>query len=123
MAICRRIVLFLMTAAVLAPQLFAQSCPQTPKTPRIYIFENGGIKGLDPKLFNFTREELKEVDFVNISYLIVHPRGTLMLDSGAIPDSHLKADGMPVTEGIMSATKQRQPDLVDAGLKQSNGTV
>ena len=22
------------------------------------------IKGLDPKLFNFTREELKEVDFV-----------------------------------------------------------
>ena len=35
------------------------------------------IRGLDPKLFNFTREELKEVDFVNTAYLIVHPKGTL----------------------------------------------
>jgi N-acyl homoserine lactone hydrolase len=122
MAICRRIVLFLMTAALLAPQPIAQSRPQPPKTPRIYIFENGGIKGLDPKLFNFTREELKEVDFVNISYLIVHPRGTLMLDSGAIPDSHLKADGSPVTEGIMSATKQLKPQLAAAGYKPSDVT-
>ena len=30
----------------------------------LYVFESGSIKGLDPKLFNFTREELKEVDFV-----------------------------------------------------------
>ena len=60
----------------------AQAAPKPPATPRIYVFENGAIKGLDPALFHFKREELKEVDFVGNSYLIVHPRGTLMFDSG-----------------------------------------
>ena len=41
-------------------------------TPRIYIFDNGAIRGLDPGLFNFADEELAETDFVNISYLVVH---------------------------------------------------
>jgi hypothetical protein len=72
----------------------AQNRPAAPATPRIYIFDNGAIKGLDPALFNFKREELKEVDFVNVSYLIVHPRGTLMFDAGAVADSHLKATAL-----------------------------
>jgi glyoxylase-like metal-dependent hydrolase (beta-lactamase superfamily II) len=100
----------------------AQSRPTPPATPRIYIFDNGSIKGLDPKLFNFTREELKEVDFIDISYLIVHPRGTLMFDSGAVADSHFKGDGQPVTEGIMSATKPLLPQLAAAGYKPSDIT-
>ena len=33
-------------------------------SPRIYIFDNGAIRGLDPALFNFRAKELKEVDFV-----------------------------------------------------------
>jgi N-acyl homoserine lactone hydrolase len=118
----RRCVLFAMAAALTAPAVIAQSRPQQPKTPRLYVFENGGIKGLDPKLFNFTREELKEVDFTNTSYLIVHPRGTVMVDSGAIQDSHFKGDGAPVSEGIMSATKPLKPQLAAAGYKPSDVT-
>jgi glyoxylase-like metal-dependent hydrolase (beta-lactamase superfamily II) len=87
-------------------------------TPRLYVFENGSIKGLDPKLFNFTRAELKEVDFVNTSYLIVHPKGTLMFDAGAVPDSHFTGNA-PVTEGIMSATKPLVPQIVAAGYTPS----
>src|SRR5262252_2890018 len=94
----------------------AQNRPAPPATPRIYIFDNGAIKGLDPKLFNFERSELKEVDFTDISYLIVHPRGTLMFDSGEIPDSAFK-DGQPVTQGVMSATKPLLPQLAAAGYK------
>lgn len=86
-------------------------------TPRIYVFENGHIRGLDPGLFNFKAEDLAETDFVNISYLIVHPRGTLMFDSGAIPDSAFEhADG-PVTEGIMSADKPLGPQLESTGFE------
>src|SRR6185503_13194434 len=77
--------------------------------------ENGAIRGLDPALFNFKREELKEVDFVNSSYLIVHPAGTLMFDSGGVADGLFKGDGSPVTEGIMSATKPLLPQLKAAG--------
>jgi glyoxylase-like metal-dependent hydrolase (beta-lactamase superfamily II) len=97
----------------------AQNRPAPPTTPRIYIFDNGAIKGLDPKLFNFTREELKEVDFVDVSYLIVHPRGTLMFDSGGIADSKFK-DGQPVTEPPMSATKPLLPQLAAAGYKPAD---
>jgi glyoxylase-like metal-dependent hydrolase (beta-lactamase superfamily II) len=100
----------------------AQARPAAPKTPRLYIFENGAIKGLDPKLFNFTREEITQPDFVNVSYLIVHPRGTLMFDSGAIPDSEFKADGSPVTAGIMSATKPLKPQMAASGYKPSDVT-
>jgi N-acyl homoserine lactone hydrolase len=86
-----------------------------PAAPRIYVFENGTISGLDPALFNFRREELQQVDFVNMAYLIVHPRGTLMFDAGAVPDSHFKGDGSPVVEGVVTATKPVLPQLAAAG--------
>jgi N-acyl homoserine lactone hydrolase len=109
-------------AAVTLAVAYAQQKPAAVTSPRLYVFENGAIKGLDPKLFNFTREELKEVDFTNTSYLIVHPRGTLMFDAGAIEDSHFKGDGAPVTEGILTATKPLMPQLAAAGYKPSDVT-
>jgi len=96
----------------------AQNRPAPPATPRIYIFDNGEIKGLAPELFNFKREELKEVDFIDVSYLIVHPRGTLMFDSGEIADSKLKNG--PVTEPPMSASKPLLPQLAAAGYKPAD---
>jgi len=91
-------------------------------SPRIYVFENGTISGLDPALFNFKREELQQVDFVNIAYLVVHPRGTLMVDSGGMPDSVFKADGAPVVEGVMTATKPLLPQLEAVGYEPSDIT-
>jgi glyoxylase-like metal-dependent hydrolase (beta-lactamase superfamily II) len=99
-----------------------QDAPRTLAAPRIYIFDNGSIRGLDPALFNFKPEELAEVDFVNVSYLIVHPRGTLMFDAGAVADAHFKDDGKPVVEGIMSATQPLLPQLAEAGYTPSDIT-
>jgi glyoxylase-like metal-dependent hydrolase (beta-lactamase superfamily II) len=116
MMLMRRLLFLLAAAAVLMTVVStAQPRRATVTSPRIYAFDAGAIKGLDPKLFNFTREELKEVDFVNIAYLIVHPKGTLMFDTGAVMDSHFKGDGAPVTEGIMSATKPLKPQLAAVG--------
>ena len=120
-------------AAVVAPSLLprggadraalhAQARPAAVQTPRIYIFENGHIRGLSPKLFNFAPEEIMQPDLVNISYLVVHPKGTLQFDAGAIPDSHFTADGSPVTEGIMSATTPLLPQLAAAGYQPSDVT-
>ena len=102
-------------AASLLVVAHAQSKPKPPATPRIYVFENGAIKGLDVALFNFKREELKEVDFVDASYLIVHPRGTLMFDSGTVPDSQFKGDGKPVVEGVISATQPHRSTISSHG--------
>jgi N-acyl homoserine lactone hydrolase len=119
----RRVLLVVATVAVATLSLAsAQQRPASVSAVRLYVFENGAIKGLDPKLFNFTREELKEVDFTNSSYLVVHPKGTLMFDAGAIEDSHFKGDGAPVTEGILTASKPLLPQLASAGYMPSDVT-
>jgi glyoxylase-like metal-dependent hydrolase (beta-lactamase superfamily II) len=121
----RRLLVVVAAAAAFAAASVAtraQTARPDVLSPRIYVFDNGTISGLDPKLFNFTRAELKEVDFVNTSYLIVHPKGTLMFEAGAVMDSHFTSDGSPVTEGIMSATKALRPQLVSAGYQPSDVT-
>ena len=110
-----RIAMAVVATLVVSTSLVARSQPARVTAPRIYIFENGFIRGLDTKLFNLAREEVKEPDFVNTSYLIVHPQGTLQFDSGGIPDSLFKADGAMVTEGIQSAQKPLLPQLAAAG--------
>src|SRR5579863_92070 len=108
----------LQTVAVflaLAPLLISQTRPKPPKSVRLYVFDNGVIKGLDPATFHFKKEELATTDMVVCSYLIVHPKGTLMWDSGAIPDADLKADGSPVTQARFTATKTLKSQLAAVG--------
>jgi glyoxylase-like metal-dependent hydrolase (beta-lactamase superfamily II) len=100
----------------------AQKRPAAPKTPRLYIFDNGDIAGLDPKIFGFTKEELKSVDFVNQSYLVVHPRGIVMFDTGGIGDDKFPAGGGMAKEGIMTASKKLVPQMEAAGYKPSDVT-
>ena len=97
----------------------AQNVPAAPPL-RLYVFDNGEITGLDPKLFGFTREELKEVDFVNVSYLIVHPRGTVMFDTGGIGDEHFPPGGGGAKEGILTASQKLVPQMEAAGYKPSD---
>jgi len=96
--------------------------PAAVTSPRLYVFDGGSIRGLDTKLFGFERNEIGEPDFTVASYLVVHPRGTLMFDSGAIPDGQFKADGSPVVEGVVTATKPLLPQLAAAGYRPSDIT-
>ena len=70
-----------------------QPHPEAPKSLRLYVFDCGVIKGLDPALFNFKKEELAETELAVPCYLIVDPKGTLMWDVGVIPDTAFKDDG------------------------------
>ncbi|HUI79365.1 MAG TPA: N-acyl homoserine lactonase family protein [Bryobacteraceae bacterium] len=117
MNIPKRLVLALvaLAAAFVTPSAEAQKAPKPPKSVRIYVFDCGSLKGLNPDMFHFKKEELAEVDFVAVSYLIVHPKGTLMWDTGTVPDSAFKGDGTPVTQGIMTATKPLLPQLAAIG--------
>lgn len=106
--------------ALVPPTLLAT--PDAVKSPRIYVFDNGTLSGLDPKqYFGFERSELKAVDFTAQSYLIVHPKGTLMWDAGVIPDSAFTGPG-PVKEGISTATKPLLPQLKAAGYEPADVT-
>jgi len=80
----------LFTAPV-APQSVRQPPPLT--SPRLYIFDCGTLEG-DPARFNLKREEMATTDMSIGCYLIVHPKGVLMWDTGAVPDADVK----PATE-------------------------
>jgi N-acyl homoserine lactone hydrolase len=110
----------ILSAAVLivAAVAFAIARPgkaEPPKTLRLYVFDCGVIKGLDPGLFNFKKEELAETELAVPCYLIVDPKGTLMWDVGAIPDTAFKADGAPVTQGLFTSTRTLKSQLAEIG--------
>lgn len=108
------LVMGLLAIAVVGSAL-AQHHLQRVKTLRLYVFDCGVIKGLDPALFNFKREEVATTDFAVPCYLIVHPKGTLMWDVGVIPDSAFKDDGQPVTQGPSTATRTLKSQLAEIG--------
>ena len=109
--------LFLAILAVAAAvgSLPGQQTAQPAKSLRLYVFDCGIIQGLDPALFNFKKEELAETRFVVPCYLIVDPKGTLMWDVGAIPDTAFKDDGSPVTQGYFYATRTLKSQLAQIG--------
>jgi glyoxylase-like metal-dependent hydrolase (beta-lactamase superfamily II) len=109
------VLLVALLAVVAAASAPAQHAAKPPKTVRLYVFDCGVIKGLDPGLFNFKKEELAETELAVPCYLIVHPKGTLMWDVGAIPDTAFKDDNTPVTQGFFSSTRTLKSQLAEIG--------
>lgn len=110
------LVIILLICAVTLGSVVAQSHPpKPPKTVRLYVFDCGVITGMDPKLFNFKREELADTRMSVPCFLIVDPRGTLMWDVGAIPDADFKGDTTPITEGYFSSTRTLRSQLAEIG--------
>ncbi len=89
--------------------------PAPPQSLRLYVFDCGSIKGLDPAIFGFRKEQLATTDFAVTCYLIAHPKGTLMWDVGVIPDSAFQPDGAPVTQRVSTATKPLKRQMAAIG--------
>ncbi len=110
-------VLFMVVMAIVTVVTSAmpQHKAKPPKTVRLYVFDCGMIQGLDVGLFNFKKEELAETRMVVPCYLVAHPKGTLMWDVGAIPDTAFKDDGAPVTQGFFYSTRTLKSQLSEIG--------
>jgi N-acyl homoserine lactone hydrolase len=107
------------------PLALAQTAPKPPKSVRLYVFDCGSIKGLSPAMFNFKPNEVKATEMVVPCYLVVHPKGTMIWDTGTVADSAFKPDGSPVTQGtgvIISATNPLKTQLAAVGYKPSDIT-
>jgi N-acyl homoserine lactone hydrolase len=74
---------------LLALALLQTAVAQQPKPTsslRLYVIDCGRLKVDDPSRFDFKKEELATLDLSIGCFLIVHPKGTLMWDTGAVPD-------------------------------------
>ena len=98
--LCRRIASALLLAVVLlvvssavGQAAQAKSAAQTthhapaPASLRLYIFDCGKLKIADTTVYGFTPSQLGATEMAVPCFLIAHPKGTLMWDTGVIPDS------------------------------------
>ena len=88
--------------------------PPAPKSVRLYILDCGDITGVGEVQFGFKPGTLADTHMVTPCYLIVHPRGTLMWDTGEIPDADFKTPG-PTKEGAFTITRPLLPQLAALG--------
>lgn len=87
-----KIVLSLVVCIAAVLPLAAQTKPKTPDSMRMYVFDCGHIKAMSVTTYGFKEGEVPPRDFVVTCYLIVHPKGMLMWDTGLTPDAQLKPD-------------------------------
>jgi N-acyl homoserine lactone hydrolase len=84
---------------------------------RLYVIDCGTLTVTDPSRFDFKKDELKTLDLSVGCYLIAHPKGVLIWDTGAVPDANFKNDGKPATKFYGTATKSLTSQMAAAGYK------
>jgi hypothetical protein len=80
--------------ALPAPQPAVSSTPPKQSTSlRLYVFDCGILHIADVGRFGLKPAEVTISDLAVPAFLIVHPKGTLIWDTGAVPDSVWRPNG------------------------------
>jgi len=94
-----------------------QPRPQPPKSPRLYVFDCGTLEG-DPARFNMKREEMATSDMSVSCYLVVHPNGALIWDTGAVPDVEVTSENQRTRHHIVLTNSERYVTLAKSLKRQ-----
>ena len=87
-----------------ASSLQAQS--NTVTSPRVYVFD-GGVLASETARYRLTDADVEAVELSVASYLIVHPRGVLMWDAGAVAD-HERSGGLGYEQRLVRRDNQER---------------
>src|SRR5215510_1482394 len=104
--------------AIFAGAFGWSAAPQTPPTVKLYVFDCGTLKSGNPDVL--LARGVTTTDMSVPAYPIVHPRGTLLWDTGVIPDELSKPEGTPEARATVVSTLQSQ--LAEIGYKPSDIT-
>jgi N-acyl homoserine lactone hydrolase len=91
---------------------------QTPASVKLYVFDCGTLKSGNPGVL--LERGVTTTDMSVAAYLIVHPRGTLLWDTGVIPDELIQPGG--TTEARATVHKTLKAQLAEIGYKPSDIT-
>lgn len=89
----------------------------TVESPRLYVLD-GGVLASDPARYRLTEEDVGETRLSVAAYLVVHPRGVLLWEAGAISDAERIPDGTGVEQRVVRQDGDERvvtlgPPLVD----------
>jgi glyoxylase-like metal-dependent hydrolase (beta-lactamase superfamily II) len=107
-----------MLLAILAAVFGLSAAPQTQPSIKLYVFDCGTLKSANPDVL--LARGVTTADMSVTAYLIVHPRGTLLWDTGVIPDELIRPGG--TTEARATVSKTLTGQLSEIGYKPSDIT-
>jgi len=74
----------------------ASPVSQSPGPVRLYVLDCGAIHVADTARYELRREEVETSELSVACFLVVHPKGALIWDVGAVPDSEWQPTGSAV---------------------------
>src|ERR1700722_12426865 len=95
----------------------AQHKAPPPRTVRLYVFDCGVLHNADMGRFNLKNEDVVTTDMSMACFLIAHPKGNLIWDTGAVPDDSWKPTGSMVTQRVTLPDGQKREADVDKTLR------
>ena len=121
MVLLRKSILLASAAVLFATGAIAQK-PAAPKSIRLYIFDGGTIETTDPSPYRLKKEDVATTNMSIPCFLVVHPKGILMWDACAIPDSAFAGGAGSAKVRNATATKPFGAQLAALGYKPSDVT-
>jgi hypothetical protein len=80
---------------------------QNVSTVRLYVLDGGTLES-DPTRYHLTKADVGVTDLAVTAFLVVHPKGTLMWDTGAIADYSWSAQDRPFRRRlVLSVSTER----------------
>jgi N-acyl homoserine lactone hydrolase len=116
------------TPAILAAAVFmafgspAANAQQPPSSLRLYVLDCGIITPANVDAYGLKPSEMAETKMVTPCFLIAHPRGSLIWDTGEIPDSAFKDGVSPQKLNAFTVDKPLLPQLAAIGYTPANIT-
>jgi N-acyl homoserine lactone hydrolase len=96
--------------------------PQPPQSVRLYVLDCGIITPPNVDNYGLKVSEVADTRMVTPCFLIAHPRGSLMWDTGEIPDSAFKDGGSPQKLRNYTVDRPLLPQLAAIGYTPANIT-
>jgi N-acyl homoserine lactone hydrolase len=106
----------ILSAAVLvAFGLPSANAQQPPQSLRLYVLDCGIITPANVDAYGLKPSEMVETKMVTPCYLIAHPRGSLIWDTGEIPDSAFAGGVSPQKLNAFTVDRPLLPQLAAIG--------
>jgi len=83
---------------------------------RLYVFDGGTLES-DPARYELTKEDVGVTQLSVAAYLIVHPKGLLLWDAGAVTDEEWTPTGRPVQQRLVLPDMQERLVTITRPLK------
>lgn len=90
----RWLIAFVMASCMTASAQTGLPLLPMPKSPRLYVLDCGTIISHEPERFGLTRQDVSDPDFSDPCFLVMHPKGILLFDTG-LTDAQV---GRPIYE-------------------------